>query len=328
MLNFENLDKAHFAGTWRYGIPEIAPETEYPKGEFIPVNYAKTEKCPQDKILHFFVDDYQFSRFWNTPDRYIPLLRKFRAVCAPDFSTYTDMPVAMQIYNHYRKHWLAAYWQAHGMTVYPTISWSTPDSYEWCFDGEPEGGIVAVSSVSTQADAESKRLFLQGYQEMLRRLHPAWVIFYGNVPQECDWNTIKIDPYWKKIVQRRVAKWGGRGGSSGGKGGGGGGKAVNAKMPELSGSARQVSWAEQIRHDALANVDSLVSSVNDEFGMSFPGGGRVSSQAANQVKDYIVQGFQNLTSASRIIDNRAQFSFDSLRRAMVTAESQRRRGTL
>ena len=161
MINFENLNKFTFTGVGRYDIPQIEPETEYPQGEFIPMNYAKTIKDPASKILHCFVDDYQFTRYWNRPDDYIPMLSRFSAVCSPDFSTYTDMPMAMQIYNHYRKHWLAAYWQFHGIIVYPTISWSTPDSYEWCFDGEPVGGVVAVSSVGTQKNAESKRLFLR-----------------------------------------------------------------------------------------------------------------------------------------------------------------------
>lgn len=206
MLNFENLDHFLFSGVGVYDIPQIEPVTTYPTGEFIPVNYANTAKNPADKIVHYFVDDYQFTRYWNQPDRYIPLLSRFQAVCSPDFSLYTDMPVAMQIYNHYRKHWLAAYWQIHGLTVYPTIAWSTPDSYDWCFDGEPVGGIVAVSSVGTQQNAESKRLFLQGYEEMLKRLDPAWVIFYGKVPEECDWNVIRIAPHYEEIVKRRKAR--------------------------------------------------------------------------------------------------------------------------
>ena len=206
MTNFENLDKAIFPGVGPYGIPEIEPVTEYPSGDFIPMNYAKSEKHPEGKNVHCFVDDYQFIRYWNNPDTYIPKLRQFRSVCAPDFSTYIDMPAAMQIYNHYRKHWLAAYWQFHGMTVYPTISWSTPDSYSWCFDGEPKGGIVAVSSVGTQNSTESKRLFLRGYEEMIKRLSPPWVIFYGKVPEECDWNIICVKPHQDSIAERRRVK--------------------------------------------------------------------------------------------------------------------------
>ncbi len=205
MLNFENLDKAIFPGVGAYNVPVITPVTEYPQGEFIPMNYALTAKDPANKIVHCFVDDYQFIRYWNTPDKYIPRLSQFAAVCSPDFSIYIDMPTAMQIYNHYRKHWLAAYWQLHGLTVYPTISWSTPESYAWCFDGEPVGGIVAVSSVGTQASKETKRLFLQGYEEMMKRLDPAFVIFYGSVPEECDWNVVRVPPHYESVRRRAGA---------------------------------------------------------------------------------------------------------------------------
>lgn len=202
MINFENLDKFSFSGVGKYEIPQIDPETKYPGGEFVGMNYALTEKFPESKIMHCFVDDYQFIRYWNNPDKYLPVLSRFSAVCSPDFSTYTDMPLAMQIYNHYRKHWLAAYWQLHGVTVYPTISWSDESSYDWCFDGEPVGGVVAVSSVGTQKNKESKRLFLLGYEEMMKRLDPAWVIFYGIVPEECDWNVIRVNPEYEKVKER------------------------------------------------------------------------------------------------------------------------------
>lgn len=202
MINFENLDKFAFSGVGKYEIPQIDPETKYPGGEFVGMNYALTEKFPESKIMHCFVDDYQFIRYWNNPNKYLPMISKFSAVCSPDFSTYTDMPLAMQIYNHYRKHWLAAYWQLNGITVYPTISWSDESSYDWCFDGEPVGGVVAVSSVGTQKNKESKRLFLLGYEEMMKRLDPAWVIFYGIVPEECDWNVIRVNPEYEKVKER------------------------------------------------------------------------------------------------------------------------------
>lgn len=205
MLNFENLDKFQFSGVGKFGIPQIEPVTKYPQGEFIPMNYAQTAKNPDEKIVHCFVDDYQFIRYWNTPDKYIPKLSQFQAVCSPDFSTYTDMPLAMQIYNHYRKHWLAAYWQMHGMTVYPTISWSTPDSYDWCFDGEPVGGIVAVSSVGVYNGDEERKLFISGYKEMIKRLKPSWVIYYGKVLEPCDWNVIRVPAHCEQITERAKA---------------------------------------------------------------------------------------------------------------------------
>lgn len=208
MNRLDNIEKAIFPGEGRYDIPILLPvELEHPPAEFLPFNYAMGCRDRGDKGIHFFLDDYQFARCWNNPERYTALLSEFACVLTPDFSTYLDMPVAMQLYNHYRKHWLGAYWQMHGLTVIPTISWSTPDSYEWCFAGEPLGGIVAVSSVGCLKNKEATRLFMAGYEEMMRRLEPSWVIFYGRVPEECDWNIIRIAPHQEKIVERRRQKW-------------------------------------------------------------------------------------------------------------------------
>lgn len=147
----------------------------------------------------FFLDDYQFQRLWNTPDRYIEKLQNFNCVLSPDFSLYTDYPTALQIYNHYRKHWIGAYLQLYGIEVIPTICWSDEKSFEWCFDGEPIGGTVAVSSVGTQKNKIAKELFLKGYKEMIERLQPETIIFYGRVPEECEENIINIKSFQEKF---------------------------------------------------------------------------------------------------------------------------------
>lgn len=196
--NYENLNKYIFDGAGTFDIPCLFPEN-ITADDFIGFNFAKTCKQPHSKGVHFFVDDYQFTRIWSNPDKYLEMLRKFKVVCTPDFSTYTDFPAAVQIYNHYRKHWLGAYWQSNGISVIPTISWSDKSSFEWCFDGEPIGGVVAVSSVGTQKNKDSRRLFIDGYNEMLIRLQPSLIYFYGNIPEECKGNTVRIAAYQEKF---------------------------------------------------------------------------------------------------------------------------------
>lgn len=204
MLNFENCDKAIFPSSNAWGIPEIQPEhINIRRIEWIPFNYAMTSKNRESKGLHFYLDDYQFQRLWNRPDDYIPLLKQFAAVCSPDFSQYTDMPPAMRMYNHYRKHWLAAYWQMHGIHVIPTICWSDSNSFAWCFDGEPTGSIVSISSVGTQADTESQKMFADGCREAIKKLNPTEILWYGKCPEEFDWNVVKIEPHYQEIVRRR-----------------------------------------------------------------------------------------------------------------------------
>lgn len=185
----ENLKKCNFFGNNKWNIPTLKGIDKFDeKVQFIGFNYAKTCEKQQktDFGVHFFLDDYQFNRLWNRPDKYIQLLLKFKYVLSPDFSMYTDYPKAMQMWKHYQKHWLGAYMELFGINVIPTIGWSDKDSFKWCFDGEPKNSIVAVSSIGTQRDKESKQAFLEGYNKMLEVLKPTKILFWGNIPNEID----------------------------------------------------------------------------------------------------------------------------------------------
>ncbi|MEE1552773.1 MAG: YfbU family protein [Lachnospiraceae bacterium] len=107
---YENLQHGFYAGAGKYDIPQLTGSkiTDFP--ELIGFNYAKTTKNRQNKGVHFFLDDYQFLRLWNNPTAYLDILKGFRCVLTPDFSLYADFPTAMQIYNHYRKHYVYAKW--------------------------------------------------------------------------------------------------------------------------------------------------------------------------------------------------------------------------
>lgn len=205
MLNFENLDKFIFPGIGQYSIPEIEP-VDYDHCEWIPFNFAKTCKNKEELGVHFFIDDYQFARLWNNPPLYFPLLSKFKYVMAPDFSLFTDMPVAMQIYNHYRKHWLAKYYEYFGIKIIPTISWSDENSYSWCFDGEPINSVVAISTVGVMKRKESQELFFKGYEKMKEILNPTKILCYGKIPDRICWEVENIGCYYDKIVAERMAK--------------------------------------------------------------------------------------------------------------------------
>lgn len=200
MSKYLNLQEQIYIGVGQYNIPQIETVNDIDISDWIGFNYVKSNKNQTENTgVHFFLDDYQFERVWNDPNRYIGMLKKYGAILSPDFSLYSDFPKAVQIYNHYRKHWLGAYWQENGITVIPTIAWSDKESYDWCFDGEPKGGIVAVSSVGTQRHADTKRLFLNGYEEMMNRLNPSAVMFFGTVPEECEGNIIKIAAFQDKF---------------------------------------------------------------------------------------------------------------------------------
>lgn len=197
---WENFNIEQFPTDGKYNIPILEPYN-YEPAEFIGFNFAKSAKNKKEKGIHFFIDDYQFERLWRKPLVYINLIGEFHSIMTPDFSLYTDFPKALQIYNHYRKMWLGAFWQSYGFKVIPTVAWSDTDSFEWCFDGMPKGGTVAVSSVGAQKSNRTKQAFLDGWNEMLRRLVPETVIFHGNVPKECNANIVRIKAFQERFKE-------------------------------------------------------------------------------------------------------------------------------
>lgn len=146
-MAFCNLDKAIYDGVGKYNIPEIDPYNgDIDVSHWLGFNYVKQDYyCRKEVGVHFCLDDYQFETIWNHPTKYIDNFKKCGILCSPDFSLYSDFPLAIQIYNHYRKHWLARFYQDRGSVVIPTIAWSDESSYDWCFDGEPKHSIVATS---------------------------------------------------------------------------------------------------------------------------------------------------------------------------------------
>ena len=186
-IRVDNLEKAHFEGVGNYDIPMIQPKVaDYAiNTKWIPFNYVSSYKgIPANIGVHFFIHDYQFRRIWNTPDSYIERLKKFRYVCSPEFSVYNNMPRAMQIYNHYRKHWLGAYLQHKGVNIIPTITWGLPQTFSFVFDGEPVGTIVAISGVGCTGTNDERDIFFMGYEAMKERLRPSVILFNGSIPDE------------------------------------------------------------------------------------------------------------------------------------------------
>lgn len=200
---YENLQKMIFPGVGEFDIPALRPVKDCDIENWIGFNFAKGCEEPELHGVHFFIDDYQFERVWKDPERYTSMLLRFRGVCSPDFSPYSDFPKAVQVYNHYRKHWMGAYWQANGMLVIPTVTWSDPSTLEWCFDGEPHDSVVAVSSVGMFMREESKNWMLTGYEEMMKRIYPRKIIWRGKVPDEFD----DVDRKRLVIIPQFTDKW-------------------------------------------------------------------------------------------------------------------------
>lgn len=172
-LNLKNF--INFAGG--YEMPILKPCGVIPKS-LVPFNAALTTK-EHNQCVHFFIDDYQFERLWNLPFRYIECLRRFQSVISPDFSQFTDMPFPQRMWNNFRGKLIGAWLQSHGVTVIPNVTWSLPDSYDYCFDGIPNRSVIAINSTGVARYGFTRFLWLKGYHEAMRRLNPTTIIRYG-----------------------------------------------------------------------------------------------------------------------------------------------------
>lgn len=91
-----------------------------------------------------------------------------------------DMPLPMQRWNEYRRRALGNYWQRHGATVIPTLSWTDRRSYSFCFGGLPAGGTVAVSTVGVRGDDGARAIWEAGMSAAIEAIRPTRVILYGS----------------------------------------------------------------------------------------------------------------------------------------------------
>ena len=198
---FENQERMQFPSDNYYGFPELRA-TQTVGDKMLRFCDWKEVNDPENYIAHFFYDDYKFISAWREPNKYIDRLRQFKAVVAPDFSLYTDFPIALQILSCYRRQWCGAYWQSLGIDVIPDVIWGEPESFTFCFDGIPKHSTVAVSTVGVKRDKEwndaADSLFRNGYNEMIKRLEPTTILFYGDMIDGLEGNIIRSPSFYEE----------------------------------------------------------------------------------------------------------------------------------
>lgn len=191
--------------------PRLAP-CDYKESVFIPFNYALNidSSFRFSYSCHFFIDDYQFERLWNNPRAYIDILKSFKYVLQPDFSLFTDIPIAISQYNHFRKQWLGAYYQLNGVNVIPTLCWSDMRSFGFCLEGVPRHSVVAVSTKGCMKS--DRKLFIEGFNKAMSILEPSLVLWFGEkldvdferIEYPRDMNSMRLKYVRSKYGRKRV----------------------------------------------------------------------------------------------------------------------------
>lgn len=203
-FSFENQEIMQFDTDDNfYGIPATVPTQTF-GDKLVRFCDLNSKMNVSDYILHFYCDDYKFMQVWRNPERYIDRFKQFKAIISPNFSLYTDFPIALQILSCYRKQWCAAFFQEMGVDVIPNVTWGEKESFNFCFDGIPKHSVVSVSSVGVRRDNDwdgrERSLFVDGWREMMKRLEPTKIILYGTGFDELEGDIICV----KTAYQQRM----------------------------------------------------------------------------------------------------------------------------
>lgn len=105
-----------------------------------------------DAFVCFYEHNQNFdgvrSGIWYYPKKAYEILKHFKEIITPDFSTYQDFPNPLKKWKTYRMRALG-YWYGTmcRKQVINNVRWGTEETYEYCFDGIEENSTVAIGAV-------------------------------------------------------------------------------------------------------------------------------------------------------------------------------------
>ena len=196
------FSRNEFLTSGRWQIPIIEKQNiDLDNVKLIAYSDIRTKDSAVNRVkgVHFFIDDYRFEGIYRNPERSLGRLSQYKFLLTPDYSTYTDMNYWRQLESVAHSRWVGAYWQDQGQIVIPTISWSTSESFDFCYDAIERESIVAIGMIGCK---HSKDDFLLGYNEMLNRIEPEAVICFGSPFPEMEGNIIIVDYLESRKVVR------------------------------------------------------------------------------------------------------------------------------
>ena len=180
----------------RYEVSDTLPK------RMVPFHEAMcSTQTDFDAIVHFYEHDFQFMRLFRAPEKYVSKLQKYSYVISPDMSQYIDMPYYSRYANNCHNKAMAQYLQQRDVHIIANVTWSLPDSYDYCFTGIPENAVIAINSNGVNAYPDSKYFWHRGYEEALRRLNPSRIIRYG---QQMPGEREDISIYYDNDYLRRM----------------------------------------------------------------------------------------------------------------------------
>lgn len=171
--------------TSAYDIPVLKKyEIDIP-ARMLPYNSWNAPR-DLDAALCFYTHEYRYGILKTNLGKALIKISKAPCVIFPDFSQTSDMPYWKRFHNSCLNKAYGAKFQQLGINVVANVTWSLPDSYEYCFIGIPQHCVIAINSMGANANGVTRYLWQQGYKEALKALRPTFILRYGPImPNEC-----------------------------------------------------------------------------------------------------------------------------------------------
>ena len=174
------VKNAHYAGCEE--IPCIKTSNLLPE-KVISFSKAVTSH-DYDSWIHFYEHDYKFEKLWNNPQKYLPIIKKFKGIISPDYSLYYDMPLIMQKWNTYRGKALACWLQDNNIEVIPNVRWGDKRTFKLSTLGVEKNKTIAVGTHGCIKTLDGKKMFIAGFDYAVNVLKPKNIIVYGRMPDK------------------------------------------------------------------------------------------------------------------------------------------------
>lgn len=164
-----------------YGIPKILGSDALPESLIAFSEAASARRDPdKDAWVHFYEDDYKFTRFWRDPEKYFDQLAAFGGVISPDHSLYRNMPLAQQIGHTYQNQLLGARLQADGVNVIANVRLSGAESIPYALAGVPQRSTLAVGLNGCTKDKENRQHVIDEIKMICDFCRPTALVVYGS----------------------------------------------------------------------------------------------------------------------------------------------------
>jgi len=96
-----------------FGIPDLLPDVQAQANELtLPFEKwgDRGRATKMSGTYHFYTEDYKFENVWRDPLQ--PVRTGARALVECNFSTGNGQPLAVSLWDIYRKRWLSRFWQS------------------------------------------------------------------------------------------------------------------------------------------------------------------------------------------------------------------------